>query len=114
MPTTGKIPSTMATLTINSTISEPMPIANMELKLSRAVRAGLDGKKICAVGCRQKAGAPARMILRPALQRAQAGLISAPTSAFVGDRESIKLPPDPRERRVWTFIGFTSLVRTDN
>jgi hypothetical protein len=71
-------------------------------------------EKICAVGCRQKAGTPAPMILRPAPQRAQAGLISAPTSAFVGDRESIKLPPDPRERRVWTFIGFTSLVRADN
>jgi hypothetical protein len=40
MPTTGKIPSTMATLIVNSTkISEPMPFANMELKLSRAVRA---------------------------------------------------------------------------
>ena len=33
---------------------------------------------------------------------------------IVGDRESIKLPPDPRERRVWTVIGFTSLVRADN
>jgi hypothetical protein len=33
-----------------------------------------------------------KTILCPAPRRAQTGLISAPTSAFVGDRESIKLP----------------------